>query len=178
VPTTIIPTFSDEQLQALLAVPDKRTWLGIRDRAILLLLLDTLIRVSELVGLDAEDVDLDEGMIRVMGKGWKERRVPFGMAASQALTIFLIRTSFPRGCAAQRNLALNESVWRARTAQSAVRRFPRHAYLDLPRPKKFGDSRRRQHLYSPEGGAAGAMDCFTHQQAGWPLDGSHRSQVR
>ncbi len=34
-------------------------------------------------------------------------------------------------------------------------------YLDLPRPKKFGDSRRRHHLYSPEGGAAGAMDCFT-----------------
>ncbi len=36
-------------------------------------------------------------------------------------------------------------------------------YLDLPRPKKFGDSRRRHHLYSPEGGAAGAMDCFTPQ---------------
>jgi hypothetical protein len=36
-------------------------------------------------------------------------------------------------------------------------------YLDLPRPKKFGDSRRRQHLYSPEGGAARAMDCFTPQ---------------
>ncbi len=34
-------------------------------------------------------------------------------------------------------------------------------YLDLPRPKKFGDSRRRHHLYSPKGGAAGAMDCFT-----------------
>src|SRR6266508_5463294 len=35
--------------------------------------------------------------------------------------------------------------------------------LDLPRSKKFGDSRRRHHLYSPEGGAAGAMDCFTPQ---------------
>lgn len=85
VPRTIVPTFSDEQLQALLAVPDKRTWLGIRDRAILLVLLDTMIRVSELVGLDAEDVDLDEGMIRVLGKGGKERRVPFGMATAQAL---------------------------------------------------------------------------------------------
>jgi site-specific recombinase XerD len=61
VPTTIIPTFSDEQLQALLAVPDKRTWLRIRYRAILVVLLDTLVRVSELIGLDAEDVDLDEG---------------------------------------------------------------------------------------------------------------------
>jgi integrase/recombinase XerD len=85
VPKTIIPTFSDGQLQALLAVPDKRTWLGIRDRAILLVLLDTLIRVSELVGLDAEDVDLDEGLIRVRGKGGKERLVPFGMTVGQAL---------------------------------------------------------------------------------------------
>ena len=34
-------------------------------------------------------------------------------------------------------------------------------YLNLPRPINFGDSGRRQHLYSPEGGAAGAMDCFT-----------------
>ncbi len=57
VPRTIVPTFSDEQLQAMLAAPDRRTWVGIRDRAILLVLLDTLIRVSELVGLDAEDVD-------------------------------------------------------------------------------------------------------------------------
>ncbi len=85
VPKTIVATFSDGQLQALLAVPDKRTWLGIRDRAILLVLLDTLIRVSELVGLDAEDVDLDEDVIRVMGKGRKERGVPFGMATGQAL---------------------------------------------------------------------------------------------
>lgn len=85
VPKTIIPTFSDGQLQALLAVPDKRTWVGIRDRAILFVILDTLIRVSELVGLDAEDVDLDEGVIRVTGKGRKDRRVPFGMAAGQAL---------------------------------------------------------------------------------------------
>jgi integrase/recombinase XerD len=85
VPKAIIPTFSDEQLQALLAVPDKRTWLGIRDRAILLVLLDTLIRVSELVGVDAEDVGLDDGLIRVMGKGGNERRVPIGMAAGQAL---------------------------------------------------------------------------------------------
>jgi site-specific recombinase XerD len=85
VPRTIVPTLSDEQLQAMLAAPDRRTWVGIRDRSILLVLLDTLIRVSELVGLDAEDVDLDEGMLRVMGKGRKERDVPFGRAAADAL---------------------------------------------------------------------------------------------
>lgn len=82
VPKTIVPTFTDEQLQALLAAPDRRRWVGIRDQAIVL---DTLIRVSELVGLDAEDVDLEEGAIRVMGKGGKERQVPVGTAAAQAL---------------------------------------------------------------------------------------------
>jgi integrase/recombinase XerD len=85
VPKTIVPTFSNEQLQALLAAPDRRTWVGIRDRTILLVLLDTLIRISELVGLDAEDVDFDESAIRVMGKGGRERHVPFGTAAAQAL---------------------------------------------------------------------------------------------
>ena len=95
VPRTIIPTFSDEQLEALLAAPDKRTWVGIRDRAILLVLLDTLIRVSELVGLDAGDVDVDEGAIRVMGKGRKERAVPFGRAAAQAPTSLNILFDLP-----------------------------------------------------------------------------------
>ena len=85
VPKTIVPTLTDEQLQALLAAPDRRTWAGTRDFAIVLVLLDTLIRVSELVGLNAEDVDLDEGVIGVMGKGGKERRVPFGTATAQAL---------------------------------------------------------------------------------------------
>jgi site-specific recombinase XerD len=51
------PDVSEEQLEALLAAPDKRTWVGIRDRAILLVRLDTLIRVSELVGLDAKDIE-------------------------------------------------------------------------------------------------------------------------
>jgi integrase/recombinase XerD len=85
VPQLVIPTFSDEQLRALLKQPDARTWVGVRDRAILLTFLDTLVRVSELVGLNAEDVDLRERTMRVMGKGAKERDLPLGQAATQAL---------------------------------------------------------------------------------------------
>jgi integrase/recombinase XerD len=85
VPRTIVPTFSDQQLQDLLAAPDRRTWAGIRDWAIILVLLDTLLRVSEMVGLDAEHVDLEEEVVRVMGKGGKERLVPFGTSAAQGL---------------------------------------------------------------------------------------------
>jgi site-specific recombinase XerD len=105
VPRTIVPTFSDEQLQAMLAAPDRRTWVGIRDRAILLVLLDTLIRVSELVGLDAEDVDLDEGMLRVMGKGRKERESRFaaGVIPGEGCERWSTRIHGTRGTATSRS---------------------------------------------------------------------------
>jgi integrase/recombinase XerD len=86
VPQTMIQTFSEEQLQALVHAPDTRRWKGIRDRALLLVLLDTLARVSEIVGLNAEDVDLDGRTIRVMGKGRKQRELPLGQATWQALS--------------------------------------------------------------------------------------------
>src|SRR5579875_4429 len=69
----IIPTFSEEQIQALLAACDLKTALGYRDYTIMLLLLDTGIRVSELCGLRLEDIGRD--YIRVFGKGRKEREV-------------------------------------------------------------------------------------------------------
>lgn len=86
VPQVVIQTFSDDQLQRLLAAPDTRRWTGIRDRALLLVLLDTLARVSEVVGLNASDVDLDARTIKVMGKGRKERELPLGEAACRALS--------------------------------------------------------------------------------------------
>ena len=88
VPQMIIATFSDEQLRVLFASIDQRRWTGIRDRAILLLLLDTLARVSELIGLDLEDVDLDERRILVMGKGRRQRELPFGQVTVQALRAY------------------------------------------------------------------------------------------
>ena len=85
VPKTIIETFSDEQLEALLKQPDQRRWKGLRDRAILVTLLDTMARVSELAGVNASDVDLEGRSIRVMGKGRKERDLPIGKTATRAL---------------------------------------------------------------------------------------------
>jgi site-specific recombinase XerD len=78
VPQVIIETFSEEQLAALLDAPDKRNWIGIRDRALLLTLLDTLCRVSELVGLNAEDVDLKNRTIRVMVRAASSGSFPLG----------------------------------------------------------------------------------------------------
>jgi integrase/recombinase XerC len=63
--------------------------LALRDRAILELLYATGVRVSELVGLDWRDIDLSSRVLRVMGKGSKERMVPFGRPAADALRAWL-----------------------------------------------------------------------------------------
>lgn len=65
------------EITALLAAPDRGTWLGRRDRALLALMIQTGVRVSELVGLHVRDVHLGTGRhIRVLGKGRKKRATP------------------------------------------------------------------------------------------------------
>ncbi|RKP49495.1 site-specific tyrosine recombinase XerD [Trinickia fusca] len=74
-------TLSEAQVEALLAAPDIATPLGLRDRTMLELMYASGLRVSELVALKSVEVGLNEGVVRVMGKGSKERLVPFGEEA-------------------------------------------------------------------------------------------------
>ena len=74
-------TLSEAQVEALLAAPDADTIFGLRDRAMLEVLYATGLRVSELVGLKIFSVNLIDGVLRVTGKGDKERLVPLGEAA-------------------------------------------------------------------------------------------------
>ncbi len=80
---------SEAQVEALLAAPDEDAPLGLRDRAMLELLYASGLRVSELVGLKTFHVGMNEGVLRVMGKGSKERLVPFGQVARQAIERYL-----------------------------------------------------------------------------------------
>jgi len=76
---------SIDEMTTLLEAPDVATPLGRRDRAILELFYASGLRLSELVGLDMEDVNLPSRIVRVAGKGGKERLVPFNSAAQKAL---------------------------------------------------------------------------------------------
>ena len=81
-------SLTESQVESLLAAPDTATALGLRDRAMLELLYATGLRVSELVNLAVAQVSLRQGVVRVMGKGAKERLVPLGEEAASWLTRF------------------------------------------------------------------------------------------
>jgi integrase/recombinase XerC len=80
---------SEDDVSRFIETPDTETVLGKRDRAILELLYATGMRVSELVGLNLEDIDFRNDSIRVRGKGRKERIVPFGSKAKEAMQEYL-----------------------------------------------------------------------------------------
>ena len=79
----------EAEMSALLDMPDGSQPLGRRDRAILELFYASGLRLSELVGLDLGDVNLNGRMVRVLGKGGKERIVPFNHSTEQALRAWL-----------------------------------------------------------------------------------------
>lgn len=82
-------TLSTADVDTLLGQPDPATLLGLRDKAMLELLYATGLRVSELVGLKLQDINLERGYLIVMGKGSKERAVPLGEIAAAALSRYL-----------------------------------------------------------------------------------------
>ena len=84
-PLFLIP----DQLKLLLEAPDCSTPLGQRDAALLEILYAAGIRVSEVVYLDLDDLDLSNGMLKVLGKGSKERLVPFGSYAVDAVELYI-----------------------------------------------------------------------------------------
>ena len=84
-----IKTLSEKQVDDLLAAPDVDTPLGLRDRAMLELMYASGLRVSELVALKVFEMSLNDGVIRVLGKGSKERLVPFGGEARRWIERYL-----------------------------------------------------------------------------------------
>ena len=89
-PRSLPKPLSVDDVARVLAHPD-RSAKGLRDRAVLETLYGAGLRISELVGLDVDDLDLQEGSVRVLGKGGKERDVPIGRYARDAISAYLTR---------------------------------------------------------------------------------------
>jgi integrase/recombinase XerD len=82
-------TLSEQQVEDLINAPDLSNPLGLRDKAMLEILYATGLRVSELVGLEFSQVSIDPGVVRVIGKGGKERLVPLGEEAIECLQAYI-----------------------------------------------------------------------------------------
>lgn len=88
-PLRVPKTLSEAQVEALLGAPDVATPLGLRDRCMLELMYASGLRVSELVGLHSVQLSLADGVVRVTGKGSRERLVPFGEEAASWIERYL-----------------------------------------------------------------------------------------
>jgi site-specific recombinase XerD len=100
------PVLSSEQLRAIFAgLKSDKSFAGVRDFAMLLMLADTGCRVGELVGMRLEDVDFDTGTVEVLGKGRRRRNIAFGARSGKALLAYL------RARARQKGAEGTEALW-------------------------------------------------------------------
>ena len=96
-PTSYLPRFLSElEVQQLLATPDLTTASGIRDRALLELMYAAGLRASEVIALRQRDLDLHNGLVTCLGKGRKERTIPIGKSAIEALKNYIATKRLPR----------------------------------------------------------------------------------
>ena len=138
---------SIEEMNTLLEMPDRTTPLGRRDQAMLELFYASGLRLSELVGLDLDDVNLASRVVRVLGKGGKERQVPLNHTAADAIRAYLgDRQALVRGALAASRVADEDDPprWRGGAAGAArgaafaracgaARRAAASALRELPR---------------------------------------------
>ncbi len=124
-------------LEAAVAAADDGSPVGLRDVAMLELLYATGIRVGELVGLDVDDLDQERRVVRVLGKGRKERTVPYGQPAAAALDRWL-RSGRPALAAADAGPAVFLGARGRRIDQRAVRSLVHRRIADVPGAPDIG----------------------------------------
>lgn len=84
------PILSEQNIEQLLSVPNRKYFIGMRNFCMILVFYDTLIRLSELINIRLRDIDLDNGTIKVFGKGRKERIVPIGAKTCKYLHRYIV----------------------------------------------------------------------------------------
>ncbi len=125
------PTLEADQVAALLDALPADDLLSLRDRAMLELLYSSALRLAELVGLDLERLDLEGGWVRVLGKGAREREVPVGQRAREALRDWLaVRSRFAPPAEPALFVSRRGRRIHPRTVQQRLARIARHHGLD------------------------------------------------
>ncbi len=165
-PRSLPKSLSEAQVEALLAAPDVATAAGLRDRAMLETLYASGLRVSELVGLKAVQVSLDMGVVRVLGKGSKERLTPLGEEAVEWIGRYL-------GSARPQILSGRKSDALFVTARAAP--MTRQAFLGAREAPCQARGHRARHLAAH---AAPRVRHAPHQPRGGPARGPAPARAR
>jgi site-specific recombinase XerD len=162
VPEQPVPVFTDDELVRLLATCKGNDFVNRRDTAILRLLIDTGIRSSELVGIKLDDLDFEQDVALVIGKGRRGRAVPFGAKTADALRRYLrARSRHPFG-------TRTDALWigkKGRITDSGVRQILERrgadAGIDNVHPHRF------RHSFAHTWLAAGGQEQDLMRLAGW-----------
>jgi integrase/recombinase XerD len=153
----IIPSFSKTQIKQLFAAPDKSMFTGFRDYVIMMLMIETGARVSEVESLQTTDANFSEGKLKVMGKGRKERYVPFQATLAKELKRYMNM----RGLLGHGSLFVNidNTPLKKRTIQENIQTYGLVARLDGVRCSPHTFRHTFAKLYIMNGG-----DAFSLQQ--------------
>jgi integrase/recombinase XerD len=150
VPKKVVATFTTEQIQRLFGVINLRASSGFRDYVMILVLLDTGIRLSELINIDRSSIEFEQSCFRVTGKGSKERIVPFGIQVKRALLKYITQVRPEPYCAGLNLLFLTDKGWplMPRAVQSMISRLGEKATIHGVRcsPHTFRHTFARQYL--------------------------------
>ena len=106
-PVSLPKSISEDDVVKLLGAPKEDSLIGIRDRAMLELLYASGVRISELVNIKFSDLDLERNIIKVFGKGSKERLVPFGEDAAQCISAYIDERKKNKNLASIKYIFLN-----------------------------------------------------------------------
>ncbi len=138
-----LPEFlSEEEVAELLEVPEPKDFFSARDKAILELLYATGMRLSEMEALNTGDISLADRVVRVMGKGGKERLLPFGRPAKEALNIYLYFRGYVPG---EEALFLNR--YRRRLSKRSIQKIV-DKYIQLTSIKRKISPHKLRHSFA------------------------------
>lgn len=154
---------TEDQVRALLQTTRGRRFLEVRDAAILRVMIDTGIRRAELIGLEVEDVDLDMDVAIVLGKGRRERSLPFGKKTAMALDRYLrARSRHPHADRPERWLAQKGALTNPGLAKVLQRRA-KQAGIAAVHPHQLRHT--FAHEWLSEGGNEGELVRLDHDVA-------------